>query len=96
MRHRSRHGPPAPSEYRLPLRLVRERFGGDNFDDAGDAIAAAANALALPARPRLEFDFDDGHANPWHHAMVVRVYGLDAQAQARMAQALRALGLEPE
>lgn len=68
--------------FRLPIRLIRERFGGDNFDDAGDWVDGWLRDRG-ERRYRIEYSFDTGHGNPWFHAMVMRIEGLpDAVGEA--------------
>ncbi|QQQ01927.1 hypothetical protein [Lysobacter enzymogenes] len=68
--------------FRLPIRLIRERFGGDNFDDAGDWVDDWLRDRG-ERRYRIEYSFDAEHVNPWFHAMVMQIDGLsDAVGEA--------------
>ncbi|ROU08137.1 hypothetical protein D9T17_05705 [Lysobacter enzymogenes] len=70
------------SVFRLPIRLIRERFGGDNFDDAGDWVDGWLRDRGERGY-RIEYSFDADHANPWFHAMLMRIEGLpDAVGEA--------------
>jgi len=89
--------PSAPRRYRFPLAAIQARYGAGNYDDAGDAIAAAlALACADADPPRLGFDFDAVHSNPWFHALVVSVHGLTPDQEAGFRARLAQAGLVPE
>ena len=83
--------------YRFSLRLVEERHGQGNFDDAGDAMVTALWDIAgRDERHVVGFEFDIGHANPWFHALVFSVAGLSEQLHRRLLDRLAAIGLPPD
>ena len=79
---------------RIPFATLERRFGRGNFDDAGDAMLAALNALSdYPGQYACRFAEDCTHANPWFHVLILDVAGIpDARCQAWLRQ-LVALGL---
>lgn len=86
-----------PRTYRFSLRLVEERYGRGNFDDAGDAmVAALRDVVGCDERHVVTFDFDTGHANPWFHVLVFSVANLPGLQHRRFLDRLAAIGLPPD
>lgn len=59
----------------LPLRLLQQRFGNEQWDEAADAIIEQLNIIR-PNKPiAVAFDVDTSHSNPWFHSMAVTITG---------------------
>ena len=88
---------PAPlSLLPIPLRLLDDRYGPGNVDEAEDTLIGIVQAV-MGAQASCSFDFDTRHANPWFHQLLLgpEVDGrpaTPAQLQA-MAVRLAAIGL---
>ncbi|MNB74389.1 hypothetical protein D3C75_210210 [compost metagenome] len=80
----------------IPLRLLDDRYGPGNVDEAEDTLIGIVQAV-MGEQASCAFHFDTQHANPWFHQLLLepRAAGKAAtpeQVQA-MADRLVALGL---
>ncbi|MCF5092530.1 hypothetical protein ACTUVK_001024 [Stenotrophomonas rhizophila] len=80
----------------IPLRLLDDRYGPGNVDEAEDTLIGIVQAV-MGEQASCAFHFDTQHANPWFHQLLLepRAAGKAAtpeQLQA-MADRLVALGL---
>ncbi|MNM70257.1 hypothetical protein D3C81_818830 [compost metagenome] len=80
----------------IPLRLLDDRYGPGNVDEAEDTLIGVVQAV-MGEQASCAFNFDTQHANPWFHQLLLepRAAGKAAtpeQLQA-MADRLVALGL---
>lgn len=88
--------PASPTLLPIPLRLLDDRYGQGNVDEAEDTLIGIVQAV-MGEQAACSFDFDTQHANPWFHQLLLepRAAGKPAtpeQLQA-MADRLVALGL---
>lgn len=80
--------------FRLPVRLIEQRFGAGNFDDACDEIATWLGELGGDAdRHRIGHTFDTGHPNPWFHTLVLIVDGVSPELRDQLSVRLAESGL---
>lgn len=88
--------PASPTLLPIPLRLLDDRYGPSNVDEAEDTLIGVVQAV-MGEQASCAFNFDTQHANPWFHQLLLepRAAGKAAtpeQLQA-MADRLVALGL---
>ncbi|PII18315.1 hypothetical protein CR919_18365 [Stenotrophomonas sp. LMG 10879] len=88
--------PASPTLLPIPLRLLDDRYGQGNVDDAEDTLIGIVQAV-MGEQASCAFHFDTQHANPWFHQLLLEpsAAGKPAtqeQLQAMAAQ-LEALGL---
>ncbi|WP_447934578.1 hypothetical protein [Stenotrophomonas lactitubi] len=88
--------PASPTLLPIPLRLLDDRYGPGNVDEAEDTLIGVVQAV-MGEQASCAFNFDTQHANPWFHQLLLepRAAGKAAtpeQLQA-MADRLVALGL---
>lgn len=88
--------PASPALLPIPLRLLDDRYGPGNVDEAEDTLIAIVQAV-MGEQAGCAFHFDTQHANPWFHQLLLEpgTAGEPAtpeQLQA-MAARLAALGL---
>lgn len=88
--------PGSPTLLPIPLRLLDDRYGPGNVDEAEDTLIGIVRAV-MGEQASCAFHFDTQHANPWFHQLLLetRAAGKAAtpeQLQA-MADRLVALGL---
>lgn len=88
--------PASPTLLPIPLRLLDDRYGPGNVDEAEDTLIGIVQAV-MGEQATCSFDFDTQHANPWFHQLLLepKAAGKAAtpeQLQA-MADRLVALGL---
>ncbi|MNI88062.1 hypothetical protein B9Y66_17345 [Stenotrophomonas maltophilia] len=88
--------PASPTLLPIPLRLLDDRYGPGNVDEAEDTLIGIVQAV-MGEQASCAFHFDTQHANPWFHQLLLepRAAGKAAtpeQVQA-MADRLVALGL---
>lgn len=88
--------PVSPTLLPIPLRLLDDRYGPGNVDEAEDTLIGIVQAV-MGEQASCAFNFDTQHANPWFHQLLLepRAAGKPAtpeQLQA-MADRLVALGL---
>ncbi|MCH1918524.1 hypothetical protein L9G15_03645 [Shewanella sp. A3A] len=57
----------------LPLRLLQQRFGDEQWDEAADTIIEQLNIIRPDKSIAVAFDFDTSHSNPWFHSMMVTI-----------------------
>lgn len=69
----------------LPLRLLQQRFGDEQFDEAADAIIEQLNIIQPDKSIAVAFEFDASHSNPWFHSMVVTISGATTVELAQLA-----------
>ncbi|KAF1017505.1 MAG: hypothetical protein GAK31_00770 [Stenotrophomonas maltophilia] len=88
--------PAPPALLPIPLRLLDDRYGPGNVDEAEDTLIGIVQAV-MGTQATCSFDFDTQHANPWFHQLLLepRAAGQPAtQAQLQaMAARLAAIGL---
>lgn len=79
---------------RIPLRLIDDVYGKDNYDNAGDDVAYALTQVSdYPKQYRSRFEFDTSHVNPWYHVMIFEIEGLPDSVYARFLALIAELGL---
>ncbi|HIE5096108.1 hypothetical protein WG628_07930 [Stenotrophomonas maltophilia] len=88
--------PASPTLLRIPLRLLDDRYGPGNADEAEDTLIGIVQA-EMGTQATCSFDVDTRHPNPRFHQLLLepRVAGKAAspeQLQAMSAQ-LVAIGL---
>lgn len=88
--------PASPTLLPIPLRLLDDRYGQGNVDEAEDTLIGIVQAV-MGEQASCAFHFDAQHANPWFHQLLLEpgAAGRPAtqeQLQAMAAQ-LEALGL---
>ncbi|MBN5051895.1 hypothetical protein JY456_16275 [Stenotrophomonas maltophilia] len=88
--------PASPTLLPIPLRLLDDRYGQGNVDEAEDTLIGIVQAV-MGEQASCAFHFDTQHANPWFHQLLLEpsAAGKPAtqeQLQAMAAQ-LEALGL---
>jgi len=86
----------SPALLPIPLRLLDDRYGPGNVDEAEDTLIEIVQAV-MGVRATCSFDFDTRHANPWFHQLLLGPQAdgrpaTPAQLQA-MAVRLAAIGL---
>jgi len=86
----------SPALLPIPLRLLDDRYGPGNADEAADTLIGIVQAV-MGMRATCSFDFDTRHANPWFHQLLLGPQAdghpaTPAQLQA-MAVRLAAIGL---
>jgi hypothetical protein len=86
----------SPALLPIPLRLLDDRYGPGNVDEAEDTLIEIVQAV-MGLRATCSFDFDTRHANPWFHQLLLGPQAdgrpaTPAQLQA-MAVRLAAIGL---
>lgn len=69
----------------LPLRLLWQRFGDEQFDEAADAIIEQLTIIRPDKSIAVAFDFDTSHSNPWFHSMMVTISGATTIELAQLA-----------
>ncbi|KGM24328.1 hypothetical protein [Stenotrophomonas maltophilia] len=88
--------PASPALLPVPLRLLDDRYGPGNVDEAEDTLIAIVQAV-MGEQASCAFHFDTQHANPWFHQLLLepRVAGKPATQEQLQAMAVRlvALGL---
>ncbi|HEL3258663.1 hypothetical protein [Stenotrophomonas maltophilia] len=88
--------PASPALLPVPLRLLDDRYGPGNVDEAEDTLIAIVQAV-MGKQASCAFHFDTQHANPWFHQLLLepRVAGKPATQEQLQAMAVRlvALGL---
>lgn len=88
--------PVSPALLKSPLRLLDDRYGPGNVDEAEDTLVEIVQAL-MGAQATCSFDFDTRHANPWFHQLLLepRAAGKPATPEQLQAMAARlvAIGL---
>jgi len=88
--------PASPTLLPIPLRLLDDRYGPGNVDEAEEALMAIVQSV-MGAQATCSFDFDTRHANPWFHQLLLqpRVAGKPATPEQLQAMAARlvAIGL---
>jgi len=86
----------SPALLPIPLRLLDDRYGPGNVDEAEDTLIGIVQSV-MGVRATCSFDFDTRHANPWFHQLLLGPQAdgrpaTPAQLQA-MAVRLAAIGL---
>ncbi|MEG0186766.1 MAG: hypothetical protein RR704_25270 [Stenotrophomonas sp.] len=88
--------PASPALLPVPLRLLDDRHGPGNVDEAEDTLIAIVQAV-MGEQASCAFHFDTQHANPWFHQLLLepRAAGEPASPEQLQAMAARlaALGL---
>lgn len=46
---------------KLPIRLIEEKFGAGNLDEAGDAVLGVLSSLGMRTRCTAQWNFDTAH-----------------------------------
>ena len=80
---------------KIPIRLVEEIFGKENYDDAGDAVLALLDGSDYLSRFSIAWSFECEHANPWYHTMNLNVDGLSDFKFEDLKTKITLLGIYP-
>jgi hypothetical protein len=88
--------PASPTLLPIPLRLLDDRYGQGNVDDAEDTLIGIVQAV-MGEQASCAFHFDTQHANPWFHQLLLEPSAAGKPATTEQLQAmaaqLEALGL---
>ena len=81
---------------KLPIRLIEEKFGAGNFDEAGDAVLGVLSSLGMRTRCTVQWNFDTAHPNPWYHTMNLSLRGLPDSESASLREEIQRLGISED
>ena len=67
--------------YKIPLRLVKKRFGSESetdraADEFHDCLVEVLDGQTFPA---VSYSHNTSHDNPWYHSIDCRVAGISPQ-----------------
>lgn len=80
----------SPALLQIPLRLLDDRYGRGNVDEAEDTLVEIVQAV-MGVQATCSFDVDTRHANPWFHQLLLEpgVAGKPATPEQLQAMAAR-------
>ncbi|WP_447944964.1 hypothetical protein [Stenotrophomonas indicatrix] len=81
--------PASPTLLPIPLRLLDDRYGPGNVDEAEDTLVEIVQAV-MGAQATCSFDVDTRHANPWFHQLLLEPTAAGKVATPEQLQAMAA------
>ncbi|MEN5288480.1 hypothetical protein ABE494_21315 [Stenotrophomonas lactitubi] len=81
--------PASPTLLPIPLRLLDDRYGPGNVDEAEDTLIGVVQAV-MGEQASCAFNFDTQHANPWFHQMLLEPRAAGKAATPEQLQAMAA------
>ncbi|MEN5272766.1 hypothetical protein [Stenotrophomonas lactitubi] len=81
--------PVSPTLLPIPLRLLDDRYGPGNVDEAEDTLIGIVQAV-MGEQATCSFDFDTQRANPWFHQLLLEPRAAGKPATPEQLQAMAA------
>ncbi|WP_375067249.1 hypothetical protein AB9L18_12060 [Stenotrophomonas lactitubi] len=81
--------PVSPTLLPIPLRLLDDRYGPGNVDEAEDTLIGIVQAV-MGEQATCSFDFDTQHANLWFHQLLLEPRAAGKPATPEQLQAMAA------